>query len=733
MNKRNIEFLRVTHLRGPNIWTYRPVLEAWVDIGDLEDSPSNTLPGFNERLSAWLPGLIEHRCGVGERGGFLLRLKEGTWPAHILEHVTIELQNLAGMKVGFGKARQTHVRGVYKVAVRTRHEDVGRACLYAARDLIMAAIEDKPFDIGGTVERLRDLADALLLGPSTAAIVDAATDRHIPWLRLTDGNLVQLGHGARQRRIWTAETDQTSAIGEGISRDKDLTKLLLKSCGVPVPAGEIVESPQQAWDVAQDIGLPVVVKPIDGNHGRGVSIELNTQQEIEDAYRLAIAEGSEVIVERFIPGNEHRLLVVGGRVVAAARGETAWVSGDGASTVAQLIDSQLNTDPRRGATEDYPLNHIRLDDDPAVVLELARQGFQADSIPAAGQKVLIQRNGNVAFDVSDRVHPEIAAAAVLAARVVGLDIAGIDLVAEDISRPLDQQRAAIVEVNAGPGLLMHLKPAEGAPRPVGRAIVDHLFAADESGRIPIVGVAGSRKTTLVAQLVAWLLHLGGRRVGLACMDGLYFSRRRVETLPSIHWDAGQRVLMNRSVDAAVFETNAQQILREGLAYDRCQVGVVTDAGGADQLAEYYVNDPEQMYAILRTQVDVVLRDGAAVLNAADPLVAKMADLCDGQVIFYSADPREEALAHHQSQGGRAVFVRDARVIFATGKTEVPLVALEALPLDRSGEQGCDIECVLAAAAAAWALGVPADLIQTGLATLEASPADTSRPLTLHTA
>ncbi len=733
MNKRNIEFLRVTHLRGPNIWTYRPVLEAWVDIGDLEDFPSNTLPGFTERLSAWLPGLIEHRCSVGERGGFLLRLKEGTWPAHILEHVTIELQNLAGMKVGFGKARQTHVRGVYKVAVRTRHEEVGRACLYAARDLVMAAIEDRPFDIGGTVERLRELADALLLGPSTAAIVDAATDRHIPWLRLTDGNLVQLGHGARQRRIWTAETDQTSAIGEGISRDKDLTKMLLKSCGVPVPAGEIVENPQQAWDVAQDIGLPVVVKPIDGNHGRGVSIELNTRQEIEDAYRLAIAEGSDVIVERFIPGNEHRLLVVGGRVVAAARGETAWVSGDGASTIAQLIDNQINTDPRRGTTEDYPLNHIRLDDDPAVVLELARQGFQADSIPAAGQKVLIQRNGNVAFDVSDRVHPEIAAAATLAARVVGLDIAGIDLVAEDISRPLDQQRAAIVEVNAGPGLLMHLKPADGAPRPVGRAIVDHLFAAGESGRIPIVGIAGSRKTTLIAQLVAWLLHLGGRRVGLACRDGLYFSRRRVETLPSIHWDAGQRLLMNHSVDAAVFETNAQQILREGLAYDRCQVGVVTDAGGADQLAEYYINDPEQMYAILRTQVDVVLRDGAAVLNAADPLVAKMADLCDGQVIFYSTDPREEVLAHHQSQGGRVVFVRDERVIFATGQTEVPLVDLKALPLDRSGEQGCDIECVLAAAAAAWALGVPADLIQTGLTTLEASPPDTSRLISLHAA
>jgi cyanophycin synthetase len=732
MNKRNIEFLRVTHLRGPNIWTYRPVLEAWTDIGDLEDSPSNTIPGFYERLTSWLPGLVEHRCGVGERGGFLLRLKEGTWPAHIMEHITIELQNLAGMRVGFGKARQTHVRGVYKVAVRTRHEEVGRACLDAARDLIMAAIEDRPFDVTGTANRLRDLADSLLLGPSTAAIVDAAVDRHIPWLRLTDGNLVQLGHGARQHRIWTAETDQTAAIAEGISRDKDLTKMLLKSCGVPVPEGELVESPEQAWEAAQEIGLPVVVKPVDGNHGRGVSIELHTREEIEQAYHLAIAEGSDVIVERFVPGNEHRLLVVGGRVVAAARGETAWVSGDGTSTVAQLIDSQINTDPRRGTTEDYPLNHIQLDDDPAVVLELARQGFQPDSIPEAGRKVLIQRNGNVAFDVSDRIHPDVAAAASLAARVVGLDIAGIDLVAEDISRPLEEQRGAFVEVNAGPGLLMHLKPAEGEPRPVGRAIVDHLFAADDTGRIPIVGIAGSRKTTLIAQLVAWLLHLGGRRVGLACGDGLYFARRRVESTPCANWEAAQRVLMNRAVDAAVFENGPAQILREGLAYDRCHVGVVTDASGADRFAEYYINDPEQMYTVLRTQVDVVLREGAAVLNAGDPLVAKMGDLCDGQVIFYSVDSREEVLTHHQSQGGRVVFVRDERVILATGQTEVPLVALKALPLARSGEEGCDVECVLAAAAAAWALGVPADLIQTGLETLKVSPGDTSRPLSLHT-
>ena len=323
-----MKFLKVMPLHGPNIWTYRPVLEAWVDIGALEDSPSNTIPGFYERLTSWLPALEEHRCGVGERGGFLLRLREGTWPGHILEHVTIELQNLAGMQTGFGKARETSTRGVYKVVVRSRHATVSRACLEAARDLVMAAIEDRPFDVPATIASLRDIADSYCLGPSTACIVDAATDRKIPSIRLNEGNLVQLGYGARQHRIWTAETDQTSAIAESISSDKDLTKTLLQACGVPVPVGRLVESPEDAWEAAEEIGIPVVVKPRDGNHGRGVTTELMTCEDVESAYHLARDEGSGVIVERFVRGNEHRLLVVGGRLVAAARGESASVTGD---------------------------------------------------------------------------------------------------------------------------------------------------------------------------------------------------------------------------------------------------------------------------------------------------------------------------------------------------------------------------------------------------------------------
>jgi cyanophycin synthetase len=477
--KKDIQFLRVTHLRGPNIWTYRPVIEAWLDIGELEDCPSNTLPGLYERLTEWLPGLVEHRCGVGTRGGFLERLREGTWAGHVLEHIVLELQNMAGMKTGFGKTRSTDQRGIYKMAFRTREETVGRAALEAGRTLLLAAINNEPFDIKAQVAALTELVDSRCLGPSTAHIVDAATERRIPSIRLTEGNLVQLGYGAAQRRIWTAETDRTGAIAESIASDKDLTKSLLKSCGVPIPEGSVVRSAQAAWDEAQDIGLPVVLKPCDGNHGRGVSLNLMTEADVTEAYRIASEAGdsSAVLVERFIPGNEHRLLVVGQKLVAAARGESLWVTGDGKSSVIELCDSQINTDPRRGPTEEFPLNPVTPTDS-EIILDLKRQGLSPESRPLAGQKVLIQLNGNVADDVTDIVHPDIAYQAALAARVVGLDIAGIDLVCEDITRPLEEQRGAIIEVNSSPGLLAHIKPATGSARNVGGAIIEHLFALE---------------------------------------------------------------------------------------------------------------------------------------------------------------------------------------------------------------------------------------------------------------
>lgn len=714
MNK-TIEIVSLRHVRGPNLWTYWPVLEAIVDIHDLEDFPSNLIDGLPERLSAWVPSLIEHRCSIGERGGFLRRLHEGTWPGHILEHLSLELLELAGVAAGFGRARETSKRGVYKVVIGSAPPAVSESALFEARELLMAAIEDRSFDVDAAVERLRVLADRHCLGPSTACIVDAAIARGIPAIRMTDGNLVQLGHGAHQRRIWTAETDRTSAIAETISRDKDLSKRLLAACGVPVPEGEPVDDAGMAWEVAQSVGLPVVVKPVDGNHGRGVFTCLDRREEIEAAWRIAAEEGSGVLIERFVPGNEHRLLVVGSRVVAAARGEPASVVGDGRSTVLELIAAQLNSDPRRGPTENHPLNRVGIDS-PARA-ELARQGLAPESVPEAGREVLVQRNGNVAFDCTDEVHPEVARVAALAARVIGLDIAGIDIVATDIGRPLAEQDGAIVEVNAGPGLLMHLRPAAGSPRPVGEAIVEHLFGRGADGRIPVVGISGTRDTARIARLVAWLMQLQGRRVGVACDDGLFIGERHLAHPAPASYDAGHLLLMNPTVECAVFTHRSADILADGLAYDRCQVGLVTDVSVEPELARFDVTTTEQAYRVLRTQVDVVLASGAAVLNADDPAAVEMIDLCDGEVLLYGSDPGAAAIEKHCLAGGQAVHFRDGRLVLAGGGQVVSL--LEPGTLARCARRGVDAGAAMAAAACAVALGIPPEVTRTGFDTFDA--------------
>lgn len=715
---KDIQILRMNYLRGPNIWTYRPIIEALIDLGEMEDHPSNKIEGFNDRLNAWLPGLIEHHCGVGHRGGFLTRLIGGTWMGHIMEHVSIELQLLAGARAEFGKAREISKRGIYKVVFRTEHEELGRESFLAAREIVMAAANNKPYDLDATVERLKKLADLRCLGPSTATIVDAAVERKTPFIRLTEGNLVQLGYGSRQRRIWTAETDRTSAIAESISSDKDLTKKLLTQCGIPVPEGQIVDTEDQAWEAAQDIGMPVVVKPLDGNRGWGVSLDVNSQEGVRKAWVAADKEGSGVLVERYIKGDEHRVLVIGDKVVAATRGETANVVGDGVSSIEQLIESQINTDPRRGDAEGFPLDKIRLHTPRGEMslLEIQRQGLEPTSVPAKDRVVVVQRNGNLNIDVTEQVHPDVAAVATLAARVVGLDIAGIDIVTRDISRPLEEMQGAIIEVNAGPGLLMHVKPAVGQPRPVGKAIVNHLFSANDSGRIPVVGIVGTQQTTQLAQLVAWLQHLSGKRTGLACKDGLYMDQHLVSNQDARGFDASERLLINRALDAAVFETTPLLILNEGLAYDRCQVGVVTNMPTTDeQLIQLHdIQTPEQMRTVVRTQIDLVLPEGVAVLNAEDETVISLAELSDGEVVYYAKNGTHTVVAEHLQQGGRAVFCRDSQVVLARGDQETELFHLDLELIARLLKDGLHISTLLATVATAWSLDIAPLLIRAGL-------------------
>ncbi len=703
----DLRFIRILYLNGPNIWTYRPVLEVWVDIGSLEDWPSNRIIGFAERLTTWLPSLIEHHCSIGQRGGFVQRLRDGTWPAHILEHVTLELQALAGMPTGFGRAREMDERGVYKVVVRAWHETVTRRAIELGRELVLSAMKNQPFDVAAAVAELAELADSCLLGPSTNAIVDAADDRDIPHIRLNNGNLVQLGYGRAQRRIWTAESDQTSAIAETVSRDKALTKKLLSQCGIPVPEGIVVHSAQQAWEAACDIGLPVVVKPLSGNHGRAVFINLDQQTEIETAWRIASEEDEDVIIERHIHGQEHRLLVVGNRMVAAARGEIASVTGDGVHSIEQLIEQQINTDPRRGETENHPLNYVRVDS--ACRLELERQGFQPDNVPETGKKIIVQRIGNVAFDVTDQVHPETAAIVCLAARVVGLDIAGIDLVVEDIGQSIIAQQGAIVEVNAGPGLLMHLKPAHGTPRPVGPAIIEHLFPQNSSGRIPLVAVAGTKDRTAIAQLVAYLLQLQQKQVGLACRHGLFIDQRRTESGNHANWQGTHKLLLNPAITAVVAEQHPEDILEHGLAFDRCSVSIITGIDRQHDLSRYAMHNDNKRFMLYRTWIDVVLPDGSAVLNADDQGLHDMIGLCDGRVYLYSENADLPILAEHLNNNGDVVTIDNGQVVLKRTGLSIELMPASQLPLYAMTRSQ-----ILAAIAAAHALDLPPDMISAGL-------------------
>ena len=710
-----MEFRKVLALRGPNVWANFPVLEVWVDLGDLNETASDGVPGFNERLLRWLPSLIEHRCSLGVRGGFCERLRRGTYPAHILEHLTLELQSLAGTPVGFGRARATAEDGVYRVAIEFEEEVLARASLETARAFFFAALNDLPFDITLELKRLQQLAYEVCLGPSTRAIVKAAHARGIPWIRLSEGSLVQLGQGAKARRILAAETDATSAIAEWIAQDKDRTRTVLNTVGVPVPEGRAVSCAEDAWDAAQALGLPVVVKPRYGNHGRAVALNLHTRAQVEAAYTAAAVESTGVIVERYISGRDYRLLIVGSQLVAATRRNPPQVIGDGQHSVAKLI-ALLNQDPRRSDGHATALSTVPLDETTRAVL--ADQGYTQDAVPLAGHCILIRRNANLstggtAVDVTDQVHPEVAARAIEAAQAVGLDIAGVDVIAADITQPLETQHGTVIEVNAGPGLRMHLEPTEGSPQPVGEAIVELMFPKGETGRIPLIAVTGTNGKTTTTRLMAHILKTAGHTVGMATTDGLYIDRRRIDPDDCAGPLSAQRVLQNPQVDAAVLETARGGILRAGLGFDRCHVAVVTNIGEGDHLGLADIHTPEQLATVKRTVVDCVLPKGHAVLNADDPLVAAMASYSPGGVIFFARHEGERIRAHRDN-GARAVFLQDGLIILAQGHTETPLLAIAQAPLTHGGSIEFQIENVLAATAAAWSLGIPLEAIRQGL-------------------
>jgi cyanophycin synthetase len=698
-----MQIRNVIALKGPNVWANFAVLEATVELGRYEELPTNLLSGCTERLMEWLPSLIEHRCGVGERGGFLQRLREGTWLGHVLEHVTLELLSLAHLPVGFGRARSTGEHGVYKVVVRCEDPEFGEACLTAGRELVMAAVEGRAFPLASELRRLRELADRVCLGLS------AARARGIPAIRLSTGNLVQLGYGKAQRRIWTAETDGTAAIAESIAQDKELTRTLLRSVGVAVPAGRKVTTPKDAWAAANELGLPVVVKPQDGNHGRGVSIRLEDRGAVEQAFQIAANEGTGVVVERFVPGAQYRVLVVGERAIAASGGDADQLVGDGVHSVAELV-ALANQDPSRGEDSAQLLTTLVLDD---ISLELMRQqGLTPASVPAEGRVVLIRYNGDLTVDVTDRLHPDVAASCVLAAQTIGLDIAGIDLIAEDISRPLEAQGGAVIEVNASPGLVMHLKPLHGQPRPVGEAIVEHVFGPSQTGRVPLVAVAGSRRAQPVATLLGRLLSDAGYHLGQADTEGVRIGDHWLSRGDTARGAGCRRLLMNPFANAFLFQVPAESVLDEGLAFDRCQVAIVTDVDEAPTAPD--ASSPTFHWRAVRAAADVVLPSGVAVLNADDPAVVRMAEHTKGRVFYFAESFAAGPIAAHVAAGGVAVVLDAGRVLLCRGSEREELLDLALLSAVRTTAGATAPTDWLAVLAACHALGMRPDVVRRSL-------------------
>jgi cyanophycin synthetase len=698
---RTYQISKTLALRGPNLWSTLTLIECWVEVWPRPD----VHPLWRENLHTWLPDFAP------PSGDDL------TKPAlaFLFQQLCLHLQNSTGTHLAFGRVLPIDGGNLYRIIFQYDEETVGREALALAGKILEAALRGETFDVATALEDLRELAADVSLGPSTRAMVNAALAAGIPVNRLTEGSLVQLGYGSQQRKILAAATSYTSAIAEDIVQDKDLTRRLLQEVGLPVPAGRPVSSPEDAWAAAQEIGLPVVVKPRDGNQGRGVAVNLFTREQVMAAFEAAKEESSSVITEQFAEGQDYRLLVVGRQLVAAARRLPANVVGDGIHTITQLI-AIANQDPRRASDHAAALSKIRIDQVALGVLH--EQEVTPDSVPAKERVIFIRRNANLstggtAVDVTDEVHPSIREAMIEAAQTVGLDICGIDLVAHDVSLPLGKGNGAIIELNARPGLRMHLFPSEGKSRPVGEAVIEMMFPPGDQGRIPVVAVTGVNGKTTTTRFTAHLLEQVGHRVGFTSTDGIFVGRRKLDEGDCSGPKSARLVLSHPLVDAAVLETARGGILREGLAFDRCDVAIITNIGDGDHLGLGGIDTVEKLADVKSCLLKTVSPDGCAVLNASDPLVVAMAMPDPRHTIFFALDGQNPIIQRHREAGGRAVYTHGGNIIRAEGEWEMNLIPLTDVPLTHGGKVGFQVENTLAAVAAAWALGIADDLVRQG--------------------
>jgi cyanophycin synthetase len=729
----DLSILETRVYRGANVWSYEKAIHLVVDLGSLEDHPSNTLPGFNEDLVQMLPGLREHSCSRGRRGGFLERLNEGTWLGHVAEHTALALQQAVGHDVRRGKTRQVKgERGRYNVIYGYVDETVGLAASRLAVRLVNHLVRADPgFDWDAELEDFILRAERAAFGPSTQAIIDEAVSRDIPWIRLNKHSLVQLGQGVHQKRIRATMTSATSAIAVDVASDKDLTTRLLGAAGLPVPKQESVRTAEQAVAVAERIGYPVVVKPLDGNHGRGVCLGLENADDVRAAFPVAEeqARGPWVIVESQITGRDYRCLIVDGRLAAVAERVPAHVVGDGRSTIEDLVDL-TNADPRRGVGHEKVLTRIKVDD--AALALLADQGYKLGDVPAAGELVKLTLTGNmstggISIDRTFEAHPENVEIAEEAARMVGLDIAGIDFICPDITEPVRETGGAICEVNAAPGFRMHTHPTIGDPQFISKPVVDMLFPPGAASRIPIVAVTGTNGKTTTARMISHIFKGMGRKVGMTSTDGVVIDERLVIRSDASGPKSARMVLQNPRVDFAVFEVARGGILREGLGYERNDVAVVLNVQ-PDHLGLGGIETVEQLADVKAVLVEAVPRDGHAVLNADDPLVREMRRRCSGEVVWFSmAEPgsdERDLIDQHSRRAPKALVLepseRGEMIVVRHGRREMQLAWTHLLPSTFSGRARMNVQNALAAAAAAFAAGAPLHDIRQGLRTFTTS-------------
>lgn len=699
---------RVRYLKGPNYFAYTPTICIDLDLEELEEKPSDTIPGFNENLLKTLPNLGNHTCSKGYRGGFAERLRQGTWMGHVLEHMAIELQNLAGIDVIRGKTIMMEKKGHYQVTFDYQEPESGLQAFLAAKEIVEAILNDeKEINVQFHVKQIEDLYYKNKLGPSTEAIFKAAYEKNIPVERIGDDSLLRLGTGSRQKYVQATISSQTSNIAVENACDKSLTKSILKGCGLPVPEGEIAHSIEEIFETADRIGFPLVIKPYNGRQGQGVITHIKNKDELFNVINCLEAYVKKYIVERHIEGHDYRMLIVNGELIATSLRLPPYVIGNGNETIRRLIEKE-NRNPLRGDGHEKPMSKIPLTH--TVTCYLEKTNRTLDSIPKQGELVQVAGNANLstggkAIDVTEQVHPTIKKMAIAAAKAIGLDIAGIDFICEDISMPLNDSRTAIIEVNAAPGIRMHHYPSEGEKREVGKAIIDYLFPSREDAAIPVIAVTGTNGKTTTTRMIHYFLSNDDTKVGMTNSDGVYIGEDILDQGDCSGPISARMVLSHPEVDAAVLETARGGILREGLAFRQCDVGVITNVS-EDHLGCDGMDTMEDLVKLKRLIAEVVLDTGYCILNADDPKVAAMGAYTDGEVIYTSTDANQPLVKEAIKMGKKVWFVNEQGMILhsSAGVTQ-PFMDCTMIPITISGMARHNIANLLQALAAAHTQGV----------------------------